>query len=58
MAILLFYWYWYGPYIYQKVLILVLAILLEPKSIEYFSAIFFSKIQTSLHGTGITETSS
>ena len=33
------YWYWYGPYLYEKVLILVLVILFEPRSIQYFSAI-------------------
>ena len=45
LAILLLYWYWYGPYLYQKVLILVLAILFEPRSIQYFSAILLQKFK-------------
>jgi len=45
LAILILYFCWYGPYLYQKVSILVLVILFEPKSIEYFSAILFQKFK-------------
>jgi len=45
LAILFLYWCWYGPYLYQKVLTLVLVILFEPKGIEYFSAILFQKVK-------------
>jgi len=45
LAILLLYWYWYGPCLYQKVLILVLVILFESKSIQYYSAILLQKFK-------------
>jgi len=37
------YWYWYGLYVFQEVLIVVLAILFKPIFIPYFEPILFCK---------------
>jgi len=41
LAIHFLYWYWYGPYFYQQVLILVLLMLFSPKIFNTFQQYFF-----------------
>jgi len=50
LAILFLYWYWYGPYFYQQVLIMFF----EPENIQYFSAILSQKFEHHYNVTNTT----